>query len=321
VTFAVPGKYWISIRDTESGADFYWESGTPNGDNTVVSRPSNTGNWVSGSGFSDTDAQAVQIEGEFTSLDGDSDGINDGDDNCPAISNLDQANNDGDTQGNACDLDDDNDGDPDLTDCAPLNAAIGHGATEICDGVDNNCNGQIDEGFPDADSDGTANCSDTDDDNDGVPDVYDCDPLNMKNDEWLICHKGNTLCIAKSAVQAHLRHGDYLGTCSAVSIILRNPAAESLALPDKFTLAGYPNPFTKATTIRYTVPVDARVTIKVFDQMGREVSTVFNGQKAAGSYSVEYNTAKLRTGGYYTRMIATANGKEFIQTQKLIKAE
>jgi hypothetical protein len=66
VTFAVPGTYWISIRDTVAGADFYWESGPSNGDNTVVSRSTDIGAWSSGSGFSDTDAQAVRIEGEFT---------------------------------------------------------------------------------------------------------------------------------------------------------------------------------------------------------------------------------------------------------------
>jgi hypothetical protein len=67
VTFAVPGTYWISIRDTVAGADFAWESGPPNGDRTVVYRLTDTGSWTgTDPGFSDTDAQAVRIEGEFT---------------------------------------------------------------------------------------------------------------------------------------------------------------------------------------------------------------------------------------------------------------
>ncbi|NNV57687.1 MopE-related protein, partial [Limnovirga soli] len=61
-------------------------------------------------------------------------------------------------------------------------AAINPGATEVCDGIDNNCNGQTDEGFTDTDSDAIADCVDTDDDADGTPDVDDCAPLD--NSKW-----------------------------------------------------------------------------------------------------------------------------------------
>ncbi|HIA01623.1 MAG TPA: hypothetical protein EYN66_06885 [Myxococcales bacterium] len=63
-------------------------------------------------------------------------------------------------------------------DCNDNNAKINPAENEICDGKDNNCNTQIDEGFADTDSDGIKNCTDTDDDNDGTPDVADCQPTN-----------------------------------------------------------------------------------------------------------------------------------------------
>jgi len=49
---------------------------------------------------------------------------------------------------------------------------------EICDGLDNDCNGIADDGLPDTDLDGMADCTDPDDDNDGVLDVSDCAPLD-----------------------------------------------------------------------------------------------------------------------------------------------
>ena len=74
--------------------------------------------------------------------------------------------------------DSDMDQDPDDSDCAPQDPNVHHGATEICNGQDDNCDGAIDESFDDTDSDGEADCIDPDDDNDDIPDADDCDPTD-----------------------------------------------------------------------------------------------------------------------------------------------
>jgi hypothetical protein len=124
--------------------------------------------------------------------DGDLDMVADDVDNCPAAANTDQANNDGDGQGDACDADDDNDGVDDAGDNCPMTSNSGQenndgdGAGDVCDpdddndavddGVDN-CpfTANTDQADNDADSQGDA--CDLDDDNDGVADEADACPM------------------------------------------------------------------------------------------------------------------------------------------------
>ena len=58
----------------------------------------------------------------------------------------------------------------------------------------------------------------------------------------------------------------------------------------------YPNPFNPSTTISYQVPDNCRVTLKVFDVLGKEVTTLVDEYKSKGKYDVQFNAKYLASG-------------------------
>ncbi len=83
---------------------------------------------------------------------------------------------DGDDLPDCIDTDDDGDTDPDTTDCDDFDDTVYTGATELCDGVDSDCDADLVDGFPDLDSDSEPDCIDEDIDGDLYPNAVDCAP-------------------------------------------------------------------------------------------------------------------------------------------------
>ena len=64
----------------------------------------------------------------------------------------------------------------------------------------------------------------------------------------------------------------------------------------------YPNPFNPETKINYTIPETAMVSIKIYDMLGKEVTTLINTKQNAGTYSVTFRAASLSSGTYFYRL-------------------
>ncbi|MBM4353041.1 MAG: hypothetical protein FJ109_04480 [Deltaproteobacteria bacterium] len=127
-------------------------------------------------GFPDLDGDVLP---DCLDSDVDGDDVPNAQDNCPETPNPDQKDFDQDDLGDACDTDKDGDLDPDETDCAPFDPLAGHTLPDKCNGADDDCDGVVDELFPDLDSDGLKDCVDPDDDNDGVVDEADNCPVTF----------------------------------------------------------------------------------------------------------------------------------------------
>lgn len=75
--------------------------------------------------------------------------------------------------------------------------------------------------------------------------------------------------------------------------------------PEEFILEqNYPNPFNPVTVISYQLSVNSYVTLKIFDILGKEVETLVNEQKQAGSYKVQFNASHLASGVYLYKLQA-----------------
>ncbi len=76
----------------------------------------------------------------------------------------------------------------------------------------------------------------------------------------------------------------------------------------------FPNPFNPSTVIKYQVPANVHVSLKIFDTIGNEVVTLVDEEKAAGVYSVNFNGEQLSSGVYFYKMQAGG----FLKMNKLI---
>jgi hypothetical protein len=199
---------------------------------------------------------------------------------------------------------------------------------------------------PDADCDGVADLCDLcdggndllDTDSDGTPDCVDWDGWPNLIEEWqcaankvFLCHEGNVICVNQSAVQAHLDHGDFMGSCDAAfcdeppallatspgervngyevqkvnAIPLVDKILSSQEVPGEVLIENRPNPFFPETTIRFYLPQQDGISLVVYDMMGSQVDLIAKGVFDSGWQEVVFDGSD-HPDGVYIYMLRTA---------------
>jgi len=131
---------------------------------------------------------------------------------------------------------------------------------------------------------------------------------------WL--EKGTTVNLnqGSNTIQMLLSWGwmylDYMAVPSVITSV-----EENIEMPTSFLLQqNFPNPFNPITTISYSIPALQNVKLIVYDILGREISTLVNEEKPAGTYSVTFDANGLSSGVYFYRIEAG----NFNQVNKMI---
>ncbi len=90
---------------------------------------------------------------------------------------------------------------------------------------------------------------------------------------------------------------------------------EISGLPSSFSLSqNYPNPFNPKTVISYRLPVTCKISLRIYNLLGQEVATLYEGIRPAGNYETQFDGSRLASGVYYY----TLSAGNFAETKKLI---
>jgi hypothetical protein len=101
-------------------------------------------------------------------------------------------------------------------------------------------------------------------------------------------------------------------TRSTTSVVEVGPLTSEFRLEQN-----YPNPFNPATIIRYSLPEEQDVSLKVFDLLGREIATLVDEKQKSGEHSVSFDARALSSGVYYYRL--TTGGYVSVKSMVVMK--
>ncbi len=139
--------------------------------------------------------------------------------------------------------------------------------------------------------------------------VYEKNQINIWKKIGIGSTRVGPIALSGTKLYAGCRGGIYV-TDYVMSII----EEEQPRLNNFRLLQNFPNPFNPETKINYELPKGEFVTLKVYDVLGREVATIVNEFKTAGSYNVNFNAGNFASGIYFYRF----KSGSYISTKKMM---
>jgi hypothetical protein len=118
------------------------------------------------------------------------------------------------------------------------------------------------------------------------------DSLMLK---WTVYTKGAEATIVHSV--------DTMSVMLVKNFVITGVNSYNDGLPTTYSLSqNFPNPFNPTTSIRYGIPNDGTVSLKIYNTLGQEVATLVNQYQARGFYTVPFNASRLASGMYIYRL-------------------
>jgi subtilisin-like proprotein convertase family protein len=103
--------------------------------------------------------------------------------------------------------------------------------------------------------------------------------------------------------------------CLVVSYFFYTGGIQTVEIPNTYRLyQNYPNPFNPVSKIKYGVPKNGYVKLAVYDEIGRLVAILQDGEKQANTYEAEFDATNLPSGVYYYKLEAEG----FSETKKMV---
>ena len=109
--------------------------------------------------------------------------------------------------------------------------------------------------------------------------------------------------------------GGNSGYSNVVAVLVTSLEPTGTVIPDKYALYNnYPNPFNPSTKIKFDVPKNDYVSLKVYNLSGQVVASVVEQNLGAGRYEIDFDGAYLSTGTYFYRIETSS----FTETKKMV---